>query len=180
MNYLKVGEISKESKIYRCGNCKEPKALLSGDKAPLCDFCGENKNWKETNKEIIIKLKDVKKEIENKLSLSDKISQKITDFCGSMTFIYLHLIWFTVWIIYNSTSVNAFDPFPFGFLTLIVSLEAILLATFILIAQNRQGEVSEMRSELDYQVDLTSEKRSAEIILLLKTINSKLDGKKKK
>lgn len=179
MATLKIGEKSEHSRIYLCSNCGEPKALLEGDKAPKCDFCAKNKSWVMTNKEIIVKSKDVKKEINKRLTFSDKISQKITDFCGSMTFIYLHLIWFTIWITYNIISPIAFDPFPFGLLTLIVSLEAIILATFILIAQNRQGEVTELRSELDYQVDLQSEKRSAEIILLLKDINSKLEGKKR-
>ena len=179
MNDLKVGDKCEDSRIYRCDNCKEPKALLEGDKAPVCDFCNNNNSWKPTNKELIIKTKDVKKEFQKRLSLSEKISQKITDFCGSMNFIYIHLLWFGFWIIYNLTSTAPFDPFPFGFLTLIVSLEAIILATFILIAQNRQGEISEVRSELDYQVDLHSEKRTAEVILLLKEINSKLDGSKK-
>lgn len=73
---------------------------------------------------------------------------KITDFAGSMRFVYLHAVWFAVWIIANSglpvvgLAIVPWDPFPFGLLTLVVSLEAIFLSTFVMIAQNRQSAVA--------------------------------------
>lgn len=101
---------------------------------------------------------DVAKEFKRRSTWVDIISDEITAFCGNMNFVYIHAVWFGVWIIYNLFSSTPYDPFPFGFLTLIVSLEAIMLATFILIAQNRHGEIADLRSELDYHVNLRSEK----------------------
>src|SRR6185503_6191588 len=68
---------------------------------------------------------------------ADRISELIANFCGSMTFVWVHVIWFGGWMLANLLpGVRHVDPFPFTFLTLIVSLEAIFLSTFILISQN--------------------------------------------
>lgn len=174
---LKVGQKSKYNKIYRCSQCGTLHAMIKGEVAPVCEICQEKKrkqSWVETNKEIIIISKNVKKEIAKNKSISDKISDKITDFCGSIYFVYIHIIWFGVWLLYNIFTPQPFDPYPFGLLTLIVSLEAIILATFILISQNRQSEVSELRSELDYQTDIKAEKNTAETLALLTKIYSML------
>jgi uncharacterized membrane protein len=70
---------------------------------------------------------------------SDRLADTIANFCGSMPFVWAHVIWFTGWIIINiAPGISHFDPFPFNFLTLIVSLEAIFLSTFILISQNHE------------------------------------------
>jgi uncharacterized membrane protein len=92
----------------------------------------------------------------------ERMADRITKYSGSMRFVYLHIIWFSAWIILNIGIINfrpltEFDPFPFGLLTMIVSLEAIFLSTFVLITQNRQAKISERRSELDLQVDLLAE-----------------------
>jgi len=71
-----------------------------------------------------------------------KLADLITRFAGSMTFVYVHIIWFTFWIVFSE---QIGDPFPYGLLTMIVSLEAIFLATFIMVAQNRQAELAEER-----------------------------------
>src|SRR3546814_55408 len=86
-------------------------------------------------------------------TLEDKLADKITAFAGSMKFVYFHTTWFVIWILINIGIFGLglkFDEFPFGLLTMIVSLEAIFLSTFILISQNRQSKLSEIRSELDY------------------------------
>jgi uncharacterized membrane protein len=88
--------------------------------------------------------------------LGDRISDGITDFAGSLTFVNLHVIWFTLWIVANVTFWR-FDPFPFGLLTLIVSLEAIFLSTFVMISQNRESARSERRSEIDFETNVLSE-----------------------
>ena len=72
-------------------------------------------------------------------SASLRIADAITAFSGSMRFVVLHVIWFGAWILVN-LSVLRFDPFPFGLLTMLVSLEAIFLSTFVLISQNRYEE----------------------------------------
>ncbi|OGY29961.1 MAG: hypothetical protein A3F35_02950 [Candidatus Woykebacteria bacterium RIFCSPHIGHO2_12_FULL_45_10] len=72
-----------------------------------------------------------------------KFADLLTRFAGSMAFVYIHIIWFIIWIIFAK---QIGDPFPFGLLTMIVSLEAIFLATFIMVSQNRQAEILEERA----------------------------------
>ena len=84
----------------------------------------------------------------------------ITNFAGSMRFIYLHIIWFGVWIAINVGLAglgHEFDKFPFGLLTMIVSLEAIFLSTFVMISQNRQAIRTDVRSQLDFENNIRSE-----------------------
>jgi uncharacterized membrane protein len=88
--------------------------------------------------------------------LEDRAADKITSFAGSMLFVYLHIAWFTVWIILNVVGLR-FDPFPFGLLTLIVSLEAIFLATFVMLSQNREAARSDIRAEIDFETNVLSE-----------------------
>ena len=110
------------------------------------------------------------KEIKTLRSAENKAADKITNFAGTMKFVYLHSFWFGAWIIINLGFLGAglkFDEFPFGLLTLIVSLEAIFLSTFVMISQNKQASTSEIRSELDYQTDVKAEK---EIDVIMKTI----------
>jgi len=100
----------------------------------------------------------------------DKLSDKITAFAGSMKFVYLHSIWFVLWILINVGlfgSLFVFDNFPFGLLTLIVSLEAIFLSTFVMISQNRESRIAELRAELDYRTDVKAER---EIDVIMKTL----------
>jgi uncharacterized membrane protein len=86
----------------------------------------------------------------------DRIADQITAFAGSLQFVYIHVVWFTAWIIIN-VSPWAFDPFPFGLLTLIVSLEAIFLSTFVMLSQNRESARSDLRAEVDVETNVLSE-----------------------
>lgn len=74
-----------------------------------------------------------------------------------MSFVLLHVIWFASWICVNLLAPSAFDPFPFGLLTLVVSLEAIFLSTFVLITQNRQSTRSEEHSRQDFETNVYAE-----------------------
>ena len=94
--------------------------------------------------------------IQNRQRLQDRVADQITAFSGSMAFVYLHILWFTIWIVFNETRWR-FDPFPFGLLTLIVSLEAIFLSTFVLLSQNRESARSDMRAETDFETNVLSE-----------------------
>ena len=88
-----------------------------------------------------------------------------------MTFVWVHVIWFGGWILLNSIpGIPHFDPFPFTFLTLIVSLEAIFLSTFILISQNLETRISERRSHLDLQLNMLSEQENTKMIAILLAI----------
>ena len=93
------------------------------------------------------------------LTEQDRIADKVTGFAGSLKFVYLHGIWFAAWIIINVGLIGLgleFDPFPFGLLTMIVSLEAIFLSTFVMVSQNRQGKRSDLRSQIDFESNLRS------------------------
>ncbi|MEA3056160.1 MAG: hypothetical protein QOD30_1592 [Actinomycetota bacterium] len=90
----------------------------------------------------------------------DLIADKVTTFAGSLTFVYIHAAWFGLWIAVNIGLAglnHEFDKFPFGLLTMIVSLEAIFLSTFVMVTQNRQAARSDVRSQLDFETNLRSE-----------------------
>ena len=119
--------------------------------------------------------KNLKEEFAKIQTAQDKAADKITSFAGSMSFVYMHALVFAIWIAYNLIAKKSgFDPFPFGLLTLIVSLEAIFLSTFVMLSQNRQSKQADLRAELDYEVNVKAEKEVAEIIALLKSNNELL------
>jgi uncharacterized membrane protein len=87
----------------------------------------------------------------------------------------LHVVWFTAWIAINvSPGIGHFDPFPFTFLTLVVSLEAIFLSSFILISQKRAALISERRNQLDLQINLLTEQENTRMLKVLGAIATKL------
>jgi uncharacterized membrane protein len=92
--------------------------------------------------------------------VQDHTADSITTIAGSMRFVYIHVIWFGVWIALNVGLAgfdHEFDEFPFGLLTMIVSLEAIFLSTFVMISQNRQAARSDLRSQLDFENNIRGE-----------------------
>jgi uncharacterized membrane protein len=94
------------------------------------------------------------------LRAQDRAADRITAFAGSLNFVYLHSVWFGIWVLLNVGILGAsleFDKFPFGLLTMIVSLEAIFLSTFVMVSQNRQAARADLRSELDFETNLRSE-----------------------
>ncbi len=109
-------------------------------------------------------------------TLQDRLADGLTRFSGNMWFVYVHVVWFGWWIAQNEGWIGrwVFDPFPFGLLTLIVSLEAIFLATFVLISQNRAALVADMRADLDLQIDLLAEYEVTQLLLLLRGVGEKL------
>ena len=109
-------------------------------------------------------------------SLQDRIADGITLFSGQMSFVYLHIVWFGVWILANMGyfGVRAFDPFPYGLLTMIVSLEAIFLSTFVLISQNRLSGEAERRADLDLHIGLLTEAELTRVLLMLDAIQDKM------
>ncbi len=109
---------------------------------------------------------------EGKKTRQEKAADVLTAFSCSMTFVFLHLVWFGLWIILNLgwLPVHPFDPFPFGLLTMIVSLEAIFLSTFVLISQNRAGVVADKRADLDLQIDLLAEHEITRLVILMDAI----------
>ena len=106
----------------------------------------------------------VRHQEERSRNLQDRIADAITHFAGSMPFVYLHIIWFTLWIVLRV------EKFPFGFLTMLVSLEAIFLSTFVMISQNRADEKRAALAEHQWQIVQSEEKQNEELLTLSKQI----------
>lgn len=124
------------------------------------------------NVETVTRLEEAARE---QRTPSDRLAEKIASFCGSMKFVWVHVVWFGGWILFNVIpGIPHVDPFPFTFLTLIVSLEAIFLSTFILISQNLDSRISERRSHLDLQLNLLSEQENTKMIVMLHAIAAKV------
>jgi len=110
--------------------------------------------------------RNVNKEAEDTRTRVQKTADWIAEFSGSIAFLNLHLLFFFVWIILNVgwtekvswlERVSGFDPFPFGLLTMVVSLEAIVLSVFVLLSQSRQAAKDRIRSDVEYDVNLKAE-----------------------
>jgi uncharacterized membrane protein len=108
--------------------------------------------------------------------VQDRLADAITSFSGSMLFVYIHIFWFGAWLLVNTGHVGIppFDPFPYGLLTMIVSLEAIFLSTFVLISQNRFSDEADRRAELDLQIGLLAEHEITRVLHMLDAIQDKL------
>jgi uncharacterized membrane protein len=105
-----------------------------------------------------------------KRTLAEKFADAMTSGFGSVTFLTLNAIWFAAWILINTGKIPAiapFDPFPFGLLTMIVSLEAIFLAIIVLISQNRASKIDEIREEVDLYINSITETEVSKTIELL-------------
>jgi uncharacterized membrane protein len=109
-------------------------------------------------------------------SAADRLSDSITRATGSGPFVLIHVIGFSAWILLNIRIVpglRPFDPFPFSFLTLIVSLEAIFLSVFVLMSQNRMTRQAEKRAHLDLQVDMLAEQELTAILRMVQGLCEK-------
>jgi uncharacterized membrane protein len=106
-------------------------------------------------------------------SAAERFGDLVAQEAGRVWFIGLHVIWFGAWALLNSGKlafVKPFDPFPYMFLTLVVSLEAIFLSLFILMSQNRAALQAERRAQLDLQINLLAEHESSKTLELLKAL----------
>jgi len=127
------------------------------------------------NIELVRKLEEAASQ---ERTTSDRVARLIARFCGSMTFVWVHVIGFAGWIAINLVpGVKHIDPFPFTFLTFIVSLEAIFLSTFILISQNQDTRMSDRRNHLDLQINLLSEQENTKMLTMLQAIAEKVGAR---
>jgi uncharacterized membrane protein len=124
----------------------------------------------------ILKLTKLRQEADRKRGLQGRAADVITDFSGSMAFVYLHVAWFGFWILANAGwfGLKPFDPFPYGLLTLAVSLEAIFLSAFVLLSQNRLSEEADQRADLDVQIGLLTEHELTRVLRMLDEIRKHL------
>lgn len=102
--------------------------------------------------------RNINVEMEVRMTLAERIADLIAEFSGSIPFLMMNLLWFVIWILWNLIpGLPHFDPYPFSFLTMVVSLEAIFLSIFVLVSQSRQSAKDRLRAEADYQVNLKAE-----------------------
>lgn len=102
-------------------------------------------------------------------SWKDRIGDAVAAFAGSMTFVLFHLFGFAAWVLVNAgwlPGVKPFDPYPYILLTMFVSMEGVLIATFVLMKQNRMSRRGDQRDHLNLQVDLLAEKEITKILQL--------------
>lgn len=127
---------------------------------------------------------EAQKDEVSRRSTLDRLADGVTNFSGSMLFVFIHVVWFGFWVLLNVglikiRGLSDFDPFPFGLLTMVVSLEAIFLSTFVLISQNRMARLSERRAELDLHVNLLAEQKATKALEMLDQIIEQLNSLKR-
>jgi uncharacterized membrane protein len=107
---------------------------------------------------------------------SDRVSDRISAFAGSLWFVLCHVLLFACWAFWNRLAPPdlRFDPYPYGLLTFIVSLEGVLIATFVLIKQNRMSALNDQRDHLNLQVDLLAEQEMTVMLRMLRRISDEL------
>lgn len=120
---------------------------------------------------------DLEKKFLERRTPVERVSDAIGGFAGSMKFVVLHLAVFALWFIINNhmiPSIPAFDPFPYMFLNMAVSLEAVVLSTFVLMKQNSMSRRSEQRDHLNLQIDMLTEQETTKNLQLLQLICARL------
>jgi uncharacterized membrane protein len=98
-------------------------------------------------------------------SAQNRIADAVTDFAGSMVFVYVHVVWFAAWIVFRV------EKYPFGLLTMIVSLEAIFLSTFVMISQNRADARHEVLSQHQWEVIQKEDEQNQHLLSLTERIH---------
>lgn len=149
----------------------EPATLLVLDRADLLDFLRKRPDAAldlltmmgqriRSTDEMLRRhvARNINEEMEIRSTTVERIADVIAAFSGSIQFLVLNALWFAIWIGWNSTPfLPHFDPYPFGFLTMVVSLEAIFLSIFVLVSQNRQAAKDRLRADAEYEVNLKAE-----------------------
>ena len=109
----------------------------------------------------------------------ESIAEWLNDVASTTPFLVLHVVWFGVWMLWNTGyfRLAPFDPFPFGLLTMIVSLEAIFLSIFVLMAQKRESAIAELREEMSLQVGLRLEEEVTKTLQLVAGLYTRMGHK---
>lgn len=139
---------------------------MAGDKKHL-EYTITFPSTKERLKRHQEKIESFRKKLDETRTFTDKLADDINSSFGSVSFFFGNLIFFIVWIALNINvipGISPFDPFPFGFLTMIVSLEAIFLSIFVLMSQNRQAKIADLREEIDLQINRIAEKEITKLL----------------
>ena len=124
----------------------------------------------------------VKAQHASELTIIERFAERLTRLASSAPFLVLHVVWFATWILWNTGTLGilgleAFDPYPFGFLTMVVSLEAIFLSIFVLMSQGREAAIGELREEVMLQVNLRMEEEITKTLQLVAGLYGRLGYK---
>ena len=114
--------------------------------------------------------RSIKAKADAKRTTTERVADWMTSRFGGMTFLSLNILVFVFWILINTNQIEGispFDPFPFSLLTTIVSLEAIILAIFVLISQNRNSKIDDLREETHLQINLIAEKEITKVMKMI-------------
>ena len=150
-----------EAVVVDRGDLEELVRLRPGAAMELLTATG--RRLRDTNEKLRrTASRNVNVETEDKRSRVMKVADWISEFSGSLDFLFIHIGIFFVWIVLNSGPLSrlpfgSFDPFPYGLLTMCVSLEAIILSVFVLLSQNRQVARDRVRNDVEYDINLKAE-----------------------
>ena len=123
-------------------------------------------------------LESIQKRLSERRTISDKLADFLVRAAGTSTIAIIHILLFTAWIVINLDmipGIRVFDPYPFSFLTMTVSLEAIFLAIFVLVSQNRESKIADLRQEFDVQVNIIAEREITKVIHMLAYVMNHLN-----
>jgi uncharacterized membrane protein len=154
-----------------CPACK-------GENPPDAVFCGNPECRKALGE-----FRYVIEEVAAKTSRIERLADTVTSFTGRPHFVTAHLAWFAAWVLLNSgliVAVQAFDAYPFSLLGIILSVEAILITSFLLISQNRQNVHAEKRAELEYEVNVRSYRKIRDLQDALEAIANRIERLEKR
>ena len=115
-------------------------------------------------------IKSLKAKYKARRSLFEKISDWMTHHFGTPTFFLINGVFFVLWLLINTGNIpfiEPFDPYPFILLTTTVSIEAIILTIFVLISQNREAKIDDLREEIDLQIDIITESEVTKLMKLM-------------
>jgi len=159
----------------------DPPVRLLGGRSPMTAARGLRKDASKpaapqplTNIQTIAKLDE---EVLLKRSAVERVGDRLVPLAGSPGFALVHVVWFSLWIAMNRgviPGVPVFDPYPFNFLTMAVSLEAIFITIGVLNTQNRMARLSDRRAQLDLQINLLAEQESTAALRLLQRVAERL------
>lgn len=137
-------------------------------------FCGNTKCHKALGEFLY-----VLEEVAAQTTRLQKLADQVTNFVGKPHFINLHIVWFAVWVLLNSgliAFIAVFDAYPYGLLGIILGIEASLITSFLLISNNRQNAYSDKRSELDYEANVRSYRKLAELEKTIEELSKRIDA----
>lgn len=148
----------------------------TGSTTPVSDRPSQPHSAAELTRRNVERVMALEAAEHEKASLADRIADAITAFSGSIRFVWINLALIGGWMVANRLLPprDRLDPFPFPLLTLVLSVEAIFLAIFILMSQNRAAGISEKRGHLDLQLNLLSEQENTKMLQILERIAKKV------